>query len=171
MHAVWRGEPVGDGGNPGSPRPVNGDRVPVMIGGSSERTISRAVKWGVGWTFGSGGPDMAAPLIEKLRAAWRAADREDEPRIAALAYFSLGADAEEDSRTYLRHYYAFLGEYADMIADGALRIEDAIAGAVKAFADVGVTEVYFDPTTTQLDQVDRLADVVGVVPVSSVGGG
>jgi len=46
------------------------------------------------------------------------------------------------------------------IADGALRSEEAVAGAVKAFADAGVTELSFDPTVSSLDQVDRLADVV-----------
>ena len=80
--------------------------------------------------------------------------------MAALAYFSLGDDAEQDSRTYLREYDAFLGPYADRIADGALRSEDVIRGAVEAFEDAGITELTFDPTTTSLEQIDRLADVV-----------
>jgi hypothetical protein len=47
-----------------------------------------------------------------------------------------------------------------MIADGALRSEDAIRGAVKAFGDAGITELTFDPTVASLDQVDRLADLL-----------
>jgi hypothetical protein len=31
---------------------------------------------------------------------------------------------------------------------------------VRKFADAGVTELYLDPTTSDLEQVDRLADVV-----------
>ena len=48
----------------------------------------------------------------------------------------------------------------DMIADGALRSEASIRDAVRAFEDIGVTELYFDPTKASLDQIDRLADLV-----------
>jgi alkanesulfonate monooxygenase SsuD/methylene tetrahydromethanopterin reductase-like flavin-dependent oxidoreductase (luciferase family) len=160
MHAAWRGEPVGDSDKPVGPTPVNDGRVPILVGGTSDKAIERAVRWGAGWTFGGGTPDQAAPMVEKVRAAWRDAGREGEPRISALAYFSLGADAEDDSRAYLRDYYGFLGDWAETIAQGALRSEDAVRGAVQAFADAGVTELYFDPTTASLDQVDRLAATV-----------
>jgi hypothetical protein len=83
-----------------------------------------------------------------------------QPRIAALTYFSLGDDAESDSRDYLLDYYGFLGDYAQGVADSALRSEDAIAQALTAYEQVGVTELFLDPTTTSLEQIDRLADVV-----------
>jgi len=77
-----------------------------------------------------------------------------------LAYFSLGSDVEEESRGYLREYYDFLGPYADMIAESALRTPEAIRAAVAAFEDAGCTELYFDATSADPDQVNRLADVV-----------
>lgn len=160
MHAAWRGELVAGSPHPVGPRPVNGDSVPIMVGGTSDAAIRRAVTWGAGWTMGGGPPEMAAQFVPKIKASWQHAGRDDDPRIAALAYFSLGDEAEADSRTYLRDYYAFTGPYADRIADGALRSDDAIAGAVKAFEAAGVTELTFDPTTTSLDQIDRLAGLV-----------
>ncbi len=146
--------------HPIGPRPVNGERVPVMVGGTSDAAVRRAVTWGAGWTMGGGPPEMAQQFVPKIASAWQDAGRDGEPRIAALAYFSLGDDAEADSRTYLHDYYAFTGPYADQIADGALRTDDAIKGAVQAFEDAGITELTFDPTTTSLDQIDRLADLV-----------
>lgn len=160
LHAQWRGEPVAAGGPAVSPAPVSGARVPVLIGGSSGPAIRRAVTWAEGFTIGGASPAQAAQVVEQVRAAWTEGDRSGEPRIAALAYYSLGAEAEQPSRGYLEHYYANLGEYAAMIADGALRSEDAVRGAVETFAEVGITELYLDPTTSALDQVDRLADVV-----------
>lgn len=160
MHNAWRGEPVGDSGKAAAPAPVNADRVPILIGGTSEAAMRRVARWGAGWTMGGGTPDMAAPAVEQVRAAWRAAGREGQPRLAVLVYFSLGDDAESDSRAYLSDYYAFLGDYAGAIADGALRSEAAVTDAVRAFAEVGISELYFDPTTASLEQVDRLADVV-----------
>jgi hypothetical protein len=95
-----------------------------------------------------------------VRAAWRGAGRDGEPRLAALVYFSLGEDADSDSRAYLRDYYGFVGEYTERVVDSALRSETAVADAVRAFEEIGITELFFDPTTAALHQVDRLADVV-----------
>jgi alkanesulfonate monooxygenase SsuD/methylene tetrahydromethanopterin reductase-like flavin-dependent oxidoreductase (luciferase family) len=160
MHRAWRGEPVGGSPKPICPTPVREGRIPILIGGSSDHAVRRTAEWGVGWAVGGAPPEMAASFAERVRAAWAAAGRAGEPRLAALAYYSLGEDAENDSRGYLGDYYGFLGEYAERIADGALRTEAAIRDAARAFEDIGFTELYFDPTTASLDQVDRLADVV-----------
>jgi alkanesulfonate monooxygenase SsuD/methylene tetrahydromethanopterin reductase-like flavin-dependent oxidoreductase (luciferase family) len=159
LHRAWRGEPVAGGDKPICPTPVRDNRVPVLIGGG-DKAIRRAVTWGDGYTIGGAGPDAAAEVFAKVRTAWAEAGRPGEPRLAALTYFSLGTDAEDASRAYLRDYYGFLGPYADQIAEMALRSPEAIRGAVSAFADAGCTELYFDPTVSSPDQVDRLADVV-----------
>ena len=52
-------------------------------------------------------------------APWREAGRAGAPRLAALAYVSLGDDAEAHARAYLTDYYSFIGEFADQIAAGA----------------------------------------------------
>ena len=159
MRRAWRGEPVAGGRQPITPTPTSGE-VPIMFGGSGDKAAQRTARWGVGWTAGGAPPEMAAGIAAKVRDAWSQAGRDGEPRLAALAYFSLGTDAESDSRAYLLDYYEFTGPYAEQIANGALRTPDAIQGAVKGFADAGFTELYFDPTVARLDQIDRLADVV-----------
>ena len=160
LHKAWRGEGVNGDAPPIGPTPIHARRVPILIGGTSDQAVRRVVDWAVGLTIGGAPPEHAAALVERVTAAWREVGRIEQPRFAALAYFSLGADAEEDSRQYLRDYYGFLGDYAEMVAEGALRSEAAIRGAVQAFRDAGVTELYFDPTTASLDQLDRLADLV-----------
>jgi len=42
-----------------------------------------------------------------------------------------------------------------------LASEQAVKDAVRAFQDVGCTELYLDPAFAGLEQVDRLADVLG----------
>jgi alkanesulfonate monooxygenase SsuD/methylene tetrahydromethanopterin reductase-like flavin-dependent oxidoreductase (luciferase family) len=158
LHRAWRGESIGPA--PVAPVPVHDQRVPVLIGGGSDAALRRAVRWGAGWTIGGAGADAAGPAFERVRTAWADAGRIDEPRLAALAYFSLGDDAEEASRGYLRSYYAFLGGYTEMIVEGTLRTPDAIRAAVARFAEVGCTELYLVATVARADQADRLADVV-----------
>jgi alkanesulfonate monooxygenase SsuD/methylene tetrahydromethanopterin reductase-like flavin-dependent oxidoreductase (luciferase family) len=161
LHRAWRGEPVAGGDIAVGPTPVHDQRVPILIGGTGDHAIRRTLEWGVGWTSGGAPPEQAAPFAARLRDAWHEAGRPGEPRIAALNYFSLGSEVADASRQYLRHYYGgFLGDYADMIAEGALRSEAAIRDTLRAFEKAGFTEVYLDPTVASLDQIDRLADVV-----------
>ncbi len=158
MQDAWRGQPVA-----GSPEPVvptvPGGAVPLLIGGGGEPAVRRTVEYGIGWTSGGAPPDQIGPIVAQVRRAWREAGKPGEPRMLALAYFSIGSDVEADSHAYLRHYYGFLGPYADMIAGAALR-DDAITAALPVYGDAGIDELILDPTVADLSQVERLADLV-----------
>jgi alkanesulfonate monooxygenase SsuD/methylene tetrahydromethanopterin reductase-like flavin-dependent oxidoreductase (luciferase family) len=158
LHRAWAGESVTGDEHPVGPEPAVGNRVRVLIGGSSDAAVRRTVAYGEGWTAGGASPDRVGPMIAKVRQAWQEAGREGEPRISALVYFGLG-DAEV-SMGSLRRYYSFLPDGGEGVAVSALRSPDAIRAAVRAFADVGVTELVLDPTVPSVDEVDRLADVV-----------
>jgi alkanesulfonate monooxygenase SsuD/methylene tetrahydromethanopterin reductase-like flavin-dependent oxidoreductase (luciferase family) len=170
---AWAGEEVTGAGSPATPvlrddlpaglgvvvpEASAGTKPSVLIGGQSEQAVRRTVEYGDGWTVGGATPEMAAPMIEKVRRAWQDAGREGEPRIAALVYFGLG-DPDE-SRASLRKYYGFLGEWVDMIVEGAARTPQAVKDVARGFADVGVTDLVFDPTIADVAEVDRLADAV-----------
>jgi alkanesulfonate monooxygenase SsuD/methylene tetrahydromethanopterin reductase-like flavin-dependent oxidoreductase (luciferase family) len=158
MHRVWAGEALSGDEFPVAPLPADGSTVKVLIGGTSDAAVRRTVQHAQGWIAGGGPPQMAAPFIDKVRRAWSEAGREGEPRFAALAYFGLGDP--DRSRAALRRYYGFIPDYVEGIVEGALRSPDAVRNAVKAFEDVGVTELVLDPTLPSLDEVDRLADAV-----------
>lgn len=161
LHRAWRGEPVAGSEMAVGPLPVKDNRIPILVGGTSEQALRRVVEWGAGWVGGGSTPDQAREFVVRVRAAWQEAGRTGEPRLGVLSYFSLGDDAEAASRAYLKHYYAWLGaDIAEMIAGGARRSPSAVRDAIHAFEDAGINEVYLDPTASSLDQVDRLADVV-----------
>jgi alkanesulfonate monooxygenase SsuD/methylene tetrahydromethanopterin reductase-like flavin-dependent oxidoreductase (luciferase family) len=159
MISAWRGEPVA-----GSPEPVApdvpGGTVPLLIGGYGEPGVRRAVRYGIGWTAGGIPPQQVAPLASRVREAWTEGSRDGEPHIAALAYFSLGDEVEERSYSYLRRYYAYVGDAVDAVAASALRSPAAIRDACDQYAEAGVDELILDPTVAEVSQVDRLADVV-----------
>src|SRR5436189_5370534 len=97
------------------PRPANGKRPSLMIGGTADVAYRRAAKYADGWTLGGGTPDALREGRAKVREAWDAQGRDGEPRTMALFYFALGGQPEEDAQHSLRSYYAFLGDYADRI--------------------------------------------------------
>jgi alkanesulfonate monooxygenase SsuD/methylene tetrahydromethanopterin reductase-like flavin-dependent oxidoreductase (luciferase family) len=158
IHGAWRGELVGGCPKPPTPTPTSGERVPILIGGTVDAAIDRAVRWGIGWTAGGSGADQVGPFAERVRRAWKEAGRPGRPRIVALSYFSFGR--AEDSKAYLRDYYAFLGQWADGMAEGIPRGADAVREAVKRFEDAGVDELLLDPTVPDLREVDLLAEAV-----------
>lgn len=161
LHRAWNGEPLQEGTRPVSPQPVQKGGVPLLIGGTTDAAVRRVVDYGVGWTAGGLPPDAANEMAEKVRAAWKQGGRDGEPRFVALVYFGLG-DTEERSRAYLRDYYGPMGEdTANMIADSALRSPEAITATIQGFRDIGFDELILDPTVSDPDQVDLLADAIG----------
>lgn len=158
MTAIWRGQPP-----PGTDRPVvpevPGGTVPLMMGGTSDRTIERVVRYGTGWTAGGAPPDAAGAFATRVRDAWATAGKEGRPRTSALAYFALGDGADEGARRYLLDYHAFLGEQvAGWIVSAALTSPEAIRAAAVAFEAAGVDEFVLCGTVPEPDQVDLLAD-------------
>jgi alkanesulfonate monooxygenase SsuD/methylene tetrahydromethanopterin reductase-like flavin-dependent oxidoreductase (luciferase family) len=158
MTRVWRGEHLSETGQPSVPLP--GKDVPILIGGASDKAVERAVKYGIGYTAGGGGPDMMAPIAEKVRRSWSESGREGKPRLVALSYFALGPEAQAGASRYLKDYYGFLGEWADRIAESAPTTPEALTGHAARFRDIGVDELILDPTISELDQIDRLADAL-----------
>jgi len=158
IHRVWKGEQINDIQNPIGPKPANGERVPIIMGGNVPATIRRTLEYGVGWTAGGAPPDQVRPFAEQVRAAWKDAGKPGRPKIVALAYYSVGE--EERAKEYILDYYAFLGDFAKQMADWIPKSPDALKATVQAFEDVGVDELILDSTVDDPDQVDKLAEIV-----------
>ncbi|RFU21349.1 LLM class flavin-dependent oxidoreductase [Geodermatophilus marinus] len=157
LRRAWAGEALAEGTRPPAPETGVGP-VPVLIGGNTDAAIRRTVEHGVGWTAGGLPPEATAPFVDRVRAAWQDAGREGSPRIVALNYFGLG-DTEERSRGYLLDYYAAMGdEAAQYIAGSAHRSPEAIREVIAGFEAIGVDELVLDPTVSDPDQVELLAE-------------
>ncbi len=157
MHAAWRGELVAGALKPVTPTPVRDQRVPILVGGFSEAAIRRTVRWGVGWTVGGAPPEQGGPFADQVRAAWKEAGREGQPRIVGLSYFGLGEGALEQATAYLSDYY---GDFGAQIAQWIPKTPQAIRETVQKYADFGFDELFLDPTSSVLEQIDLAADAV-----------
>jgi len=154
MRRIWRGEtPVG-------PPPKTPGGPPLLIGGSSPATFRRAARAGDGWTMGGGTPDDFKAAHGTLLEEWRAAGRDGEPRTMALFYYALGPDAQDLAQAGLGSYYAWLGEYAEMVVQSAATDEDTLRGYVAGFRESGVDEIICFPASPDPEQVDLLASAL-----------
>jgi alkanesulfonate monooxygenase SsuD/methylene tetrahydromethanopterin reductase-like flavin-dependent oxidoreductase (luciferase family) len=153
--AIWAGESFGTAGAIG-PRA----RPTLVIGGSADVAFERVARHGDGWIMGGGPAERFAGGAAKAREAWKAAGREGAPRTMSLGYFALGDRAEEAANTYLRDYYAFAGEYADIVASGALKDPQAVRERIAGFEAAGCDELVIFPCDPDPAQVDLLADAI-----------
>ncbi len=160
MKAIWAGEDRGTAGAIGPPAAREGGPE-LVIGGGTEVAIPRILSHGDGWTMTGAPPDQFKQGSAEVREAWSRAGRDGEPRLIALCYFGLGDGGEEAARKDLGHYYAWLGEEtAAQIAASAATDEDTIRAYRDGFADAGADELICFPTSSDVAQVDLLADAV-----------
>jgi hypothetical protein len=76
----------------------------------------------------------------------------------ALFYFALGENAQTMASESLGDYYAFLGDYAQQIVAGAAKDADTVRQYIAAFEAAGADDVICFPASSDLGQVERLAE-------------
>ncbi len=151
---VWEGDQMG---------PQTDSLPRILVGGSVEASFQRAARYGDGWIAAGAPPDQFAEWREQFESAWGQAGHNEAPQNAALAYFSLGDRAEEEAQSYLTDYYAWLGEeVAGFIAGSAAKDPETARQYVQGFEQGGCQELFLFPSSSDPQQVDLLADALGM---------
>ena len=153
---VWNGKTVGGDLNAAVPEGTR--EVPMMFGGMAPASYARMAKWGEGYIAGSVPAPMVVPSFDGARAAWEEAGREGKPRLIAIAYFALG-DIEL-GRANAHDYYSVSGEFADLVTANVAGTAEAVKTLAAQFEEIGADELIFNPTTDDVDDIARLADIV-----------
>jgi alkanesulfonate monooxygenase SsuD/methylene tetrahydromethanopterin reductase-like flavin-dependent oxidoreductase (luciferase family) len=166
MRRVWRGENVVDGAlRPVEPRPLQPGGPELLAGSLTADSIRRAARWADGICGFSFGPsrDEVALAFETARQAWRDRGRSATPRLVTSCWFGVGPAARARLDEYLDRYLAFLGpDVARRLAptvgiDSAAKLREA----VQMLDDLGTDELILVPTTSDPDEVSRVADLIG----------
>ena len=160
MKRIWSGECVGDDVGPMGPPPQQAGGPEMLIGGSSPNAVGRVGRWADGF-ISSGTPESLRQTYSLVEESWKAEGRAGKPRLVSAAYYALGPNAGDGGATYLRDYYAYMGPVTEYLVQMLLTTPQAVSRTVEEFSGIGVDEFVFWPTVADLDQVDRLADIVG----------
>jgi alkanesulfonate monooxygenase SsuD/methylene tetrahydromethanopterin reductase-like flavin-dependent oxidoreductase (luciferase family) len=153
---VWGGAPVGGGSNPAVPPGTR--QVPLLFGAMAPLAFSRMARRGHGYIAGSVPAEIAAGAFDQARAAWREEGREGAPRLVGIAYFAL--TDPDTGRRKVGDYYSATSEFSELVMKGMNTTPDELRATVKAFGDIGADELILNPTTDEIDDVRRLADIV-----------
>lgn len=135
----------------------------LLVGGSSDAAFARVARHADGYVHGGGPPRAFVRAAERARTAWTDNGRPGTPRMWGQSYFALGGDAAERGKAYMRDYYSFTGPFAEKIVEGLLTTPQHIAAQVRGYAEAGCDELVLLPAVSDIEQVDRLADVVSAL--------
>ncbi|MET0997369.1 MAG: LLM class flavin-dependent oxidoreductase [Marmoricola sp.] len=172
MRRVWAGEQVTAAVRHVGPAPVQPGGPEVLVGTMGPRTVRHAA----GWADGLAGVTLdldtsaVADLFELARRSWADAGRA-RPRLTTSFWFALGDEqpARRQVHQHLRHYMNWLPvDLVDAMAPttGFAGSEEQLGSVLQGFADIGADEVHLIPTSADLAQVARVAEVVADVQPS-----
>jgi alkanesulfonate monooxygenase SsuD/methylene tetrahydromethanopterin reductase-like flavin-dependent oxidoreductase (luciferase family) len=142
-------------GRPGGP--------PLLVGGSSDAAFARMARHADGYIHNGGPPRTFVRAVGTAMLAWAHAERPGSPKLWTQGYFALG-DAAERGHAFMLDYYAFTGPFAERVAESLLTTPQSVSQFVRGYKEAGCEEMVLMPGVADLDQLDRLADVLSSLP-------
>lgn len=167
MKRVWAGEKITESVLPVGPAPVQPAGPPLLVGTIGPKTVRSAAVWADGLAGTTLDLDVGKQneLFDVAREAWARAGK-PKPHLATSFWFAFGTPEESRAQVHrhLRRYMNWIpAEYVDAMAPmtGWAGSEDELAAVLRRFEEIGTDEVQLIPTSSDVDQVRRAADVAG----------
>ncbi len=160
MRRIWNGEVAVEGVGPMGPAPAQSGGPEVLIGAGAAQAVRRVGRYADGFIAAAGNAATVEQLYQVAVESWEAAGRSGRPRLAGVASYALGPNAADKVGGYIRHYYSFLGPAADQMAQNAIASPEAVKDTIRDMEGIGMDEVVFLPSVSEMDQLERLADII-----------
>ncbi|MCV7419914.1 LLM class flavin-dependent oxidoreductase [Mycobacterium yunnanensis] len=165
MKRVWAGEKVTESVLPVGPPPARVGGPPLLVGTIGPKTVRSAAQWADGMAGTTLDLDVGQQnaLFDVARAAWSAAGK-PKPHLATSFWFAMGEGdgPRAQMHRHLRRYMNWIpAEFVDAMAPttGWTGDEDDLREVLRAFEAIGTDEVHLIPTSADVDQLRRVADV------------
>lgn len=166
MKRVWAGEKTSDSVLPVGPSPLRPGGPRLLVGTVGPKTLRSAAQWADGLAGITLNLDVAAQgeLFDVGRTAWAQAGK-PAPHLATSFWFAIGETepARAQIHRHLRHYMNWIpAELVDAMAPltGFAGTERQLAELLRRFADIGTDEIHLIPTSSDIEQLRRVADLV-----------
>ena len=169
MKRVWAGEKITDSVLPVGPSPVQPGGPPLLVGTLGPKTVRSAAAWADGLAGSTLDLDVAKQneLFDVARTAWAEAGK-PKPHLATSFWFAFGSAeaARAQMRRHLLRYMNWIpAEYVDAMAPmtGWAGSADELLAVLRNFEEVGTDEIQLIPTSSDLEQLHRAADVAALL--------
>jgi hypothetical protein len=112
---------------------------------------------------GGGDPALMLELWEHINRAWSEAGRQGRPRWVGASYFALGRNAVDHATKYVQANYGYNPQLAEKRLRGIPTTREAVEEAIQRQSEMGADEFILRTCSGELDQMERLADIVDSV--------
>jgi alkanesulfonate monooxygenase SsuD/methylene tetrahydromethanopterin reductase-like flavin-dependent oxidoreductase (luciferase family) len=166
MRRVWAGESIVENVDRRvGPPPVQVGGPKLLAGAMGPKAIALAAQWADGVCGMSFGPDPAeiGATFDRVRAAWTDAGR-PKPELGTSFWFAVGDGARAQVERHLKRYFTWVSpQERDAIAAvaGFAGSAQELKSLLRQIEDTGADELLFIPTSSDIDQVHRVADLIG----------
>jgi len=166
MKHIWAGEKVTESIVPVGPPPVQAGGPQLLIGTMGPKTVRSAADWADGLAGTTLDLDVTKQneLFDVARESWAQAGK-PRPHLATSFWFAIGDDPQETRAQIHRHLLRYMNwipaEVVDAIAPttGWAGSDEELLAVLRNFQDIGTDEVHLIPTSSNIDQLRRVADV------------
>jgi alkanesulfonate monooxygenase SsuD/methylene tetrahydromethanopterin reductase-like flavin-dependent oxidoreductase (luciferase family) len=167
MRRVWAGEKITDTGVPVGPPPVQAGGPELLVGTMGPKTVRHAAVWadGLAGTTLDLDVDKQNELFDVARQAWAQAGK-PKPHLATSFWFAIGDDAQVARAQVHRHLLRYMNWIPAQVVDalapstGWSGNDDELLAVLHRFADIGTDEIHLIPTSSDIDQLHRVAEVI-----------
>lgn len=166
MRRVWAGEKVTESVLGVGPAPVQSGGPTLLVGTIGPKTIRSAAGWadGLAGTTLDLDVDRQNELFDVARTAWARAGK-PAPHLATSFWFAIGEGDGPRTQVHrhLRRYMNWIpADVVDAIAPttGWAGNDQELLDVLRRFRDIGTDEIHLIPTSSDIDQVRRVAEVV-----------
>lgn len=160
---IWAGEPVSDEVGPIGPMPVQWGGPEILFGGFVPAALRRVARWGDGLYAGGGTASRVMDAYKMVEESWKEEGRSGSPRLVGGVACALGGPSvAERGAASIQDYYRPVGEEGvqTMIREMVTSPHQA-RQLIRDMESTGMDEFIFRPHVKDLDQIDRLAEVIG----------
>ncbi len=160
MRSIWNGDVVSEGLGAMGPTPVQPGGPEILIGAGTPQAVRRVGRYADGFIAAAANAPAVNDLYQIALESWESEGRTGRPRLAGVASYALGPNAADKVGGYIRHYYSFLGDAAENMARNAISTPEAIKDTIRDMEGIGMDEVVFLPSVAEMDQLERLEDII-----------
>ncbi len=167
MKRIWAGEKITESVVHVGPPPVQPSGPELLIGTMGPKTVRSAAGWADGLAGTTLDLDVGKQneLFDVARESWTQAGK-PKPHLATSFWFAIGDDVHEAREQVHRHLLRYMNWVPAKIVDamapttGWAGNDDDLLAVLHKFRGIGTDEVDLIPTSSNIDQLRRVAAVV-----------
>ncbi|GHO60357.1 LLM class flavin-dependent oxidoreductase [Ktedonobacter robiniae] len=161
MKRIWAGQPVCANVGPIGPQPAQAHGPKLLLGGYTAGTIQRVARFADGIIAGTNETKQIEQTFRAVEQRWQEAGRAGRPHLVAQIDIALEKNGVEEGRKYLLDYYATLPSFVAAKSATLLTTTQQLLDTMHLLEQIGTDELVFFTWSAAIEQIDRIADLLG----------